>query len=136
MNMVRAGACAHPSEWDSSGYHELSGARKRYRIIDIEVLLKCLGHAGDKAGFADWYGKTLDDYVKSHHHAREPFWTESFAIGSEEWLGGMVRGVYGARLKPIEAASGMAIKEDTALYGIYGGKRAREAFWRIQQNSR
>ena len=32
LNMVRAGVCEHPQDWRCSGYHELCGKRRRYRV--------------------------------------------------------------------------------------------------------
>ncbi len=43
LNMVRAGAVNHPAEWGACGYHELTGRRQRYRIVDVPLLLNCLG---------------------------------------------------------------------------------------------
>jgi len=34
LNMVRAGVVSHPREWNWTGYEELVGERKRYRLID------------------------------------------------------------------------------------------------------
>ena len=33
LNMVRAGAVAHPSQWESCGYQEIQKPRERYSII-------------------------------------------------------------------------------------------------------
>ena len=35
MNMVRAGAVSHPSEWTHCGYNEIQNPKKRYGIIDF-----------------------------------------------------------------------------------------------------
>ena len=43
LNMVRAGVVSHPEQWRWCGYDELSGVRKRYRILNIDRLLKSLG---------------------------------------------------------------------------------------------
>ena len=43
LNMVRAGAVKHPSQWRWCGYDELTGKRSRYRIINQERLLDELG---------------------------------------------------------------------------------------------
>jgi putative transposase len=45
LNMVRAGAVKHPSEWRWDGYSELMGLRQRYRLLDMEKLLQRLPRA-------------------------------------------------------------------------------------------
>ena len=39
LNMLRAGAVAHPSHWQVSGYHEIQHPPSRYRIIDHQALI-------------------------------------------------------------------------------------------------
>ncbi|MGM0418644.1 MAG: hypothetical protein ACQEQS_07975 [Thermodesulfobacteriota bacterium] len=38
MNMVRAGALHHSSEWKQSGYNEIQEERIRYSVIDMDAL--------------------------------------------------------------------------------------------------
>ena len=38
LNMVRAEAVRHPSEWKFSGFNEIQKPRRRYRIIDYKSL--------------------------------------------------------------------------------------------------
>ena len=132
MNMVRAGRCIHPAEWPESGYHELVGARRRYRIIDMGQLLSCLGHPGDKEGFEEWYSLTLEDHIKSRYHTREAIWTESLAIGDREWLDKLVGSVHGLEIKPLRLGHDR-IGEEHALYSLSGSSRAKDAFWRKRQ---
>ena len=53
LNMVRARAVSHPSEWETSGYRELTGeagdAADGSGIIRLERLLWCLGMPGEEA---------------------------------------------------------------------------------------
>ncbi len=88
LNMVRAGAVRHPSEWYGGAFCEHSGARKRYRIIERARLLNCL-ECADDAGFADWYVHTLDEECQTRYHVREPLWTDAAAVGSRRWLEGI-----------------------------------------------
>jgi len=85
MNMVRVGIVDHPEDWRFGGHHELTGARKRYRIVDFELLLRCLG-LPEAGMFRDWYGATLDELCLQKEWAREPHWTEAFAVGDRAWL--------------------------------------------------
>jgi hypothetical protein len=43
LDMIRAGVMRHPREWEWSAWHELSGTRKRYRLIDRDALLDRMG---------------------------------------------------------------------------------------------
>ena len=87
FNMVRAGVVSHPEEWHWSGYDELSGRRQRYRLIDFESLLNCVGmHESSK--FIDWYNNTMKDEL-NNYHARKEFWSSSLAVGSKEWIEGL-----------------------------------------------
>ncbi len=85
MNRVRAGVGAHPREWRFGGYQELSGARKRYRIIDLDRLLGLLG-SSDVAGFRRWHAATLGELCDRREQQRETHWSRAFAVGSRRWL--------------------------------------------------
>lgn len=89
MNMVRAGKVTHPDDWPFGGAADLAGGRERYRIVDRERLLACLGMAGQDASFAKWHAATLAELCRRVDVPREPFWSSSFAVGSQEWLKGL-----------------------------------------------
>ena len=75
LNMVRAGAVAHPGEWNACGFHELAGQRQRYRILDLPALLQCLGMPGRVREFRDWYVSTLGRMCGARCLCREPHCT-------------------------------------------------------------
>ncbi len=86
MNMMRAGAVKHPAEWKHTAFHEFVGNRERYKIVNMDKLLKILGSSSyDK--FLFWYKKTLTTKVSCNLQAREAYWSKAFAVGSAEWLG-------------------------------------------------
>ena len=87
FNMVRTGKISHPSEWRWSGYDELSGNRKRYRVIDFENLLQCTG-VDSAESFINWYNNTIEDEINSYRR-RQEFWSNSLAVGTEEWINGL-----------------------------------------------
>ena len=94
MNMVRAGVVAHPRQWRAGGYHELSGGRKRYRIIDQKRLLSCLA-VPDVDAFRRWHEAALEELCQQDAQApvsREPHWSQAFAVGSRSWLPGLTAG--------------------------------------------
>jgi len=86
LNMVRAGVVARPDEWIGGAHDELSGRRRRYRIIDQCRLLDCLEcQTADQ--FREWYGNTIDGGAGGAYcREREPHWTEASAVGSKQWI--------------------------------------------------
>eukprot|EP00831_Metopus_contortus_P010564 TRINITY_DN14114_c0_g2_i1.p3 TRINITY_DN14114_c0_g2~~TRINITY_DN14114_c0_g2_i1.p3 ORF type:complete len:183 (-),score=21.12 TRINITY_DN14114_c0_g2_i1:21-569(-) len=85
MNMVRAGTVEHPAEWKHTAFHEFVGNRERYKIVNMDKLLKILGIPSYDE-FLTWYKKTLTNKVSCNLHSREAYWSKAFAVGSEEWL--------------------------------------------------
>ena len=85
MNMVRAGVVAHPQEWRWCGYDELTGQRKRYRILDIGRLLQSLD-LPDAASLERLYREGIDFQLERGELARRAHWTESAAIGSRAFV--------------------------------------------------
>lgn len=86
MNMVRTGEIRHPSEWHCCGYHELSGQKQRYRIIDKEKLLTVLSTGNDLEQFYEWYLKTMEESLRSNIMQRQAIWTECVAVGDKQWI--------------------------------------------------
>jgi len=85
LNMVRAGAAPHPSQWYGGAFAELSGLRQRYRIIERERLLNCL-ECPSVGRFREWYHRTLEQECTAAYHVRQPWWTEAAAVGSQNWI--------------------------------------------------
>lgn len=80
MNMVRAGEVEHPSQWRCGGYVESLYPGKRGSRIDRQSLRRLLKFDSDKAMMAarkQWINQHLQ---KTELH-REPYWTESLAVG-------------------------------------------------------
>ena len=91
--MVRAGVVSHPREWSWTGYQELVGDRKRYRLIDRERLFELLGGRQEEE-FRFNYARAIRDAVQCHEFTREARWAESLAVGSEDFVrevGGQIR---------------------------------------------
>ena len=85
LNMVRAGAVAHPAEWLCGGCRELLGLRKRYRAIDQARLFELLA-VSDEADFRSWYSATLETECRRDPLRKEPHWSSAVAVGSPRWL--------------------------------------------------
>lgn len=85
LNMVRAGVVYHPIDWPWCGYQEFAGLRQRYRILDLKELLR-LGALSDLSAFAARYNEELNQAIKTASGRREPHWSESIAVGSEDFV--------------------------------------------------
>jgi len=82
LNMVRAGVVRHPQEWPWTGWHELVGERKRYRLIDSRALLDRLD-ATSWPAFQKYYRGAIEDALMQKEACRrDGRWTESLAVGS------------------------------------------------------
>jgi len=85
MNMVRAGAVKHPSEWDTCGYNEFYKQKHRFRIININRLLQVLDIL-DIETFRKWHTLTLNTIIEREASKHVELWTKAYAVGDEEWL--------------------------------------------------
>lgn len=92
MNMVRAGVVGDPVAWRFGGARELAGVRQRYRIVDRDRLLWCLGMPGEAEAFDKWYCATLQDLCARQKQPREPYWGSALAVGSTDWLARLAGG--------------------------------------------
>jgi putative transposase len=84
LNMFRAGVVKHPREWRWCGYDELSGKRKRYRLVNREAVLKWQGHMRwDR--FVEDYKASINLSIDRQEIGRKAIWTECLAVGSAEF---------------------------------------------------
>ncbi|MCC6144953.1 MAG: transposase [Candidatus Hydrogenedentes bacterium] len=85
LNMVRAGVVKHPRDWPWCGYDELSGTRLRYRVLAQDRLLESLG-LDNLAQFREQYIEAIERRVATGQLAREAHWSESLAVGSQDFV--------------------------------------------------
>ncbi len=87
MNMVRAKKeIKHPAEWEHGSWQELFGGRKRYCIVDRDVLLNRL-QLTSWDHFLEWYSATLDEVLANDRFRhRQVFWSSAAAVGDPDWL--------------------------------------------------
>jgi putative transposase len=85
LNMVRAGAVRHPRQWRESGYFEIHARRGRRGIIDVEALCRLTG-ASDEGDLRGRLWRWTEHALRTASLEREPAWTESLAVGSEDYL--------------------------------------------------
>ena len=85
LNMVRAGAVTHPSEWIFSGYNEIQKPRQRYALIDYRRLMELM-HVGSTNDLRESHKKWVEKSLRSENHFRESKWTGSIAVGSKQFV--------------------------------------------------
>jgi putative transposase len=117
LNMVRAGVVGDPSHWAWCGYGELVGTRQRYRLLDLaEVLAQ--GGGGEVAAFRANYRVSIQDALKRRELAREPWWTESIAVGRESFVRAMAQATTNRRELTLEESrpAQWTLRESPASY--------------------
>src|SRR3989344_4106914 len=85
LNMVRAGAVAHPRDWDAGGYRELHAPPTRYAIIDRPALIELLGMKS-LLQLQETHAQWIEEAIRAGRGPRDPMWTESLAVGRSEFV--------------------------------------------------
>ena len=120
MNMVRAGAVNHPREWRESAYAERHAAQQRYCIVDAPTLRALLGFR-EPAHLAVELEELVNAALATNAIERQPCWTESFAVGSREFVA-QVKDKLGARAsyrRIVEHADRYVLKETSGTYRLH-----------------
>ena len=117
LNMVRARVVSHPSEWRWCGYDELVGLRQRYRLLDLDSVLRWQGGMDHKAFIQD-YRRAVEDSTRNRELDRQALWTESIAVGSKEFTERISEGVRNrVRLERKEITEGVwSVREAPVPY--------------------
>ena len=123
LNMVRAGAVSHPSEWEMSGFRELHGAPERYRLVDRSALQQICG-IWDWEKFQEEHRMWVESALVQGFQ-REGCWTESIAVGSAGFIEA-TKASLGARGRGrrIQSSEGRAVLREGG--SPYGGVFASE----------
>ena len=85
LNMVRAGVVAHPCKWSFSGYNEIQQPRRKCQLIAYDELRRMLEfdrYDQLRNAHKSW----VDEALKGGSSGREARWSESIAVGSEEFV--------------------------------------------------
>jgi putative transposase len=85
LNIVRAGAVEHPSEWAFCGYNEIQVPPQRYTLIDRKQLMTVLG-IDNSEGFGKIYKGWVDAALTRDNNVREDRWTQSIAVGGKDFV--------------------------------------------------
>jgi putative transposase len=125
LNMVRAGAIHHPSEYNISGYNEIQNPPERYSIINRETLRElCSIH--DENRFRQEHREWVNFELKSNSSTRNPIWSESIAVGSERFTKDIQQRLAGrARGRSVVADNGLnVLKEPQEPYDtLFAGQK-------------
>jgi len=123
LNMVRAGAVSHPSEWESGGYREIQSPPSRYQVLDLEALTDALG-LKDVEQLRECHRRWVDDALASGTVTRDDRWTRSLAVGSELFVKRLQQEMgLDARFRSIESDGVAAcLREPGANYEVIFGR--------------
>jgi putative transposase len=68
----------HPSQWPFCGYNEIQNPPYRYRIIDLDSLIRLLGF-NDLQELQSTHNRWVEATLQTPESGRENHWTESIA---------------------------------------------------------
>lgn len=121
LNMVRAGVVRHPAEWTWCGHDELTGTRSRYRLLDMDAVLRWVG-ATDRVAFQEEYLRDIDQAIRQGELERNPAWTESVAVGSKSFVDRVAAEIRRDRLDFQESSEGIwTVRESSNPYNAFSG---------------
>ena len=124
LNMVRAGAVAHPRDWESSGYREIQAPPDRYQVIDLDALVDALGLDGVEQ-LRDSHRRWVEDRLVSGTVLRNDSWTRSLAVGSEAFVQRIQQEMGSdARFRTVEhEGAGFCLREPATPYkAVFGAE--------------
>jgi putative transposase len=126
LNMVRAGVVHHPQEWVYGGYHEIQGNKCRNTIINVKAVMNALEIDSIetlRTAHREWINEALREDVL----VRNSLWSESVAVGSEEFtlLTQAAFGVKGRNREVANSDDVCVLKEAEASYGADFGVKNR-----------
>jgi putative transposase len=113
LNMVRCGAVEHPRQWPWCGYQELMGLRQRFRLLDFEHVLELMGGIS-ASEFRLNHEAAIYKRIARKELQREPKWTESIAVGVEDYVRERAAQIRGRQQLEIEGSDGTWTLKDAA----------------------
>ena len=120
LNMVRAGVIKHPSEWKTGGYNEVIHPPERYARIDQIRLQTILGFS-DRETLSRTYSQLIDETIENNSLQRQDAWTESIAVGTQEFISETKRNVASSSIgRNIHERDGMfELREPSVSYSAH-----------------
>jgi putative transposase len=129
MNMVRAGAVEHPSEWEFCGYNEIQNPRKRKGIIDFDRLMSLLKF-NTYDDLKEAHGRWIEEAIQEDHPVKETKWTQSIAVGGKLFIE-QIRAALGFKArgrKLIGSDETFQLRENQTSYGRFNDLGADNVF--------
>lgn len=126
LNMVRTGKVNHPSQWVTSGYHEIQNPPARYALIDRNMLMQLCGVRDSEQlslFHRQWINESLTDLPS---RTRDPAWSESVAVGNRIFLEGIKEKLRGANNRDIvTSGETCTLQEPASPYNtLFKGKKS------------
>ncbi len=117
LNMVRAGAVDHPSQWPHGGYNEIQSPRRKNVIIAYDKLRQLAGFK-DYESFASAHRQWVQAALVGIDTKRQSRWTESIAVGGGSFID-RIKNAMGAMAKgrsvqPVKGA--FELRESQSAY--------------------
>lgn len=89
LGMIASGKCNHPAEWKYSGWHELVGIKKRYRVISIPHAMEAWDSGVNIKKFRPDYVQAIEACCTNKSFGCLATWTNTLAVGPSEWIADM-----------------------------------------------
>jgi len=86
LHMPATKQIIHPAEWKHSGWHELAGVTKRYKVISTAHSLKVFDNNGDDKSPRVAYIRAVESCCVSSSFGCLETWTSALTVGSSEWI--------------------------------------------------
>jgi REP element-mobilizing transposase RayT len=118
LNMVRAAAVNHPKLWPYCGYNEIQDPPRRYRILDLDSLVRLTG-CTDLLDLQAVHKRWIKVSLQADERERESHWTESIASGSKSFIKEVKQSLgFKAKGKSIAGSKDhYQLREDVANFG-------------------
>lgn len=114
LNMVRAGVVTHPERWPWCSYQDWMGHRRRRTLVDLQKGLEFFGR-DQLSELRAHYRHRVEDAIARNELQREARWTESIAVGREEFVKEIASQIrYRPTLDSRQDVSGSWILRDTS----------------------
>ena len=120
LNMVRAGVVDDSTDWPESGYAELMQDGQRYQLLDYEALGELLG-VTDRSEIQKARRTWVEETVRRNSLTRDSCWSESLAVGDEEFLVGVKArlGFKGRQRAVKKGEQGFVLRENETSYSPF-----------------
>jgi hypothetical protein len=140
-----AGLVLHPAAWPHSGWHELAGLRRRYRLLPPSVAEAALA-AADPCPAPDHspdpdrnsYVALTEQCLRRRRHGSIQPWTTALAIGQPDWIDRLLAPVpEGSRSLSRIAADDLPLDTPAPLLAVTAGRRrSRDLVYAILRAAR